>query len=83
MSLPVPAIYEFRADQTSKLKRTFGAFDLVAAGLLYRKQTRQPGLALAVVGFCGGLYGQLYSGGDIRQVAAMLGVALVGLIFAP
>jgi hypothetical protein len=67
----------------SKLKRTFGAFDLIAAVLLWRRQTRKFGLVAAIVGFSGGIYGQLYSGGDIGQVSAMLGLALLGLLFAP
>jgi hypothetical protein len=66
-----------------QLKKTFGAFDLVAAGLLFRRSTRRAGLVLAVVGFSGGLYGQLYSGSEVGQVGAMLGMAVAGLVCAP
>ncbi len=32
-----------------------------------------------MVGFAGGLYGQLVSGGDVSQVGGLLGAAIVGL----
>ena len=37
----------------------------------------------AIIGFSGGLYGQWYSGVEVGQVAAFLGLALVGLLLAP
>lgn len=67
----------------SHLKMAFGAFDLIAAALLWRKRTRKSGLAMAVVGFGGGLYGQWFSNEDINQVAAFLGLAVLGYLTAP
>ncbi|KAK4555132.1 hypothetical protein LTR86_007898 [Recurvomyces mirabilis] len=61
-------------------KQFLGAFDLAAAMLLLRKSTRRTGLLTAVVGFGGGLYGQISTGKDITQVAAFLGLAVVGLL---
>ena len=63
-----------------QFKRALGYFDFIAAALLLLPPTRQIGLWSAVVGFSGGLYGQLYNGGEIRQVATMLGVAVVGAL---
>lgn len=65
------------------LKRVFGAFDLIAAALLWRKSTRKAGLVMAIVGFSGGAYGQWFSGGDLGQVAAFLGLAVVAYLTAP
>jgi hypothetical protein len=35
---------------------------------------------MTVVGFSGGLYGQVYTGGDVGQVASFLGLALLGSV---
>jgi hypothetical protein len=35
---------------------------------------------MAVVGFSGGLYGQWYTGGELEQVGAFLGLAALGLV---
>ena len=64
----------------SHLKMIFGAFDLIAAVLLWRKTTRRQGLAMAVVGFTGGLYGQWFSGSDVVQVSVLLSLALLGYL---
>jgi hypothetical protein len=66
-----------------QLKRTFGAFDLLGAALLWRRRTRKAGLITAVIGFSGGLYGQVSAGEDVTQVAALLGIAMVGLLCSP
>ncbi|KAF2794775.1 hypothetical protein K505DRAFT_416913 [Melanomma pulvis-pyrius CBS 109.77] len=63
-----------------QLKQLFGLFDLIAAGLLFRKSTRKAGLRIAVIGFSGGLYGQVYTSGDVGQVAGFLGLACLGSI---
>ena len=67
---------------TMQLKQLFGAFDLIAAALLSQQKTRRAGLLMSVVGFSGGLYGQLYSGEDVSQVATMSGVAVLGFVLA-
>ena len=67
----------------TNFKYTMGAFDAVGATLLWMRGTRNVGLATAVLGFSGGLYGQLYSGGDVTQVGALLGLAFVGYLLAP
>lgn len=63
-----------------KLKYLFGAFDLIAAALLWRKRTRRVGLGLAAIGFSGGLYGQMYNGDDFAQVATFLGLSIAGFV---
>ncbi|KAH8651417.1 hypothetical protein BX600DRAFT_473528 [Xylariales sp. PMI_506] len=65
------------------IKCAFGAFDLIAAALLWRKKTRKTGLAMAVIGFSGGLYGQLFNDDDITQVATFLGLSLAGFLLYP
>lgn len=42
-----------------QIKKVFGAFDLISAALLCLSSTRKLGLTLAVIGFAGGLYGEL------------------------
>jgi hypothetical protein len=71
------------ANMSTQLKRGFGAFDLIAAALLWRRQTRKAGLALAIVGFSGDLYGQLFNGDDITQVATLLCLSILGSALAP
>ncbi len=73
------AFHFLKLDYTT-IKRLFGAFDLAAAALLVSRTTRTAGLCLAVLGFSGGLYGQLYAGDDIGQVGALLFLAVVGLV---
>ena len=77
------ATREIQLKQTVQLKQTFGAFDLLGAACLWRRQTRKIGLLIAVIGFSGGLYGQVYTGEDVTQVAVLLGVTIVGLLFSP
>lgn len=67
---------------SAKTKYLFGVFDLIAAGLLWRKRTRKLGLGLAVIGFSGGLYGQLYNGDEVTQVATFLGLSIAGLVLS-
>lgn len=55
-----------------------GAFDLIGAAYLWRAKTRRTGLLIAVVGFGGGLYGQIYNKEDLSQVGLFLGLALAG-----
>jgi hypothetical protein len=57
-----------------------GALDLIAAALVFGTSTRKAGLRLAIVGFSGGLYGQWYTGGELGEVGALLGLAIVGLL---
>lgn len=64
-------------------KAAFGAFDLIAAVLLWRRSTRTTGLAFAVIGFAGGMYGQIYSNAEVGQVASMFGLAVAGFLTAP
>ena len=66
----------------TQLKQCFGVFDLLAAALLFRRSTRKAGLWMAVAGFSGGLYGQIYTGGDIAQVGSFLALACIGVILA-
>jgi hypothetical protein len=61
-----------------QLKFVLGAFDLLGAACLWRKETRKLGLKIAIFGFSGGLYGQMYNNGDLVQVAAFLGLACIG-----
>lgn len=67
----------------AQFKIVFGGLDLLAAAMLWRKQTRRIGLMLAVVGFSGGLYGQIYGGGDLTQVMGLLVVSILGLLMSP
>lgn len=62
-----------------QLKTVLGAFDLLGAAYLWRAKTRRTGLVVAVIGFSGGLYGQLYNKDDLSQVGLFLGLALAGL----
>lgn len=55
-----------------------GAFDLIGAAYLWRAKTRPRGLLIAVVGFSGGLYGQIYNKDDLSQVGLFLALALFG-----
>lgn len=55
----------------------------MAAALLWRKKTRKAGLVMAVVGFSGGLYGQLFNNDDVAQVSLFLGLSIAGLILYP
>lgn len=64
-------------------KYVLGACDLLGAALLLRKKTRQAGFVAAVIGFSGGLYGQIHAGGDIGQVSGLLGLAVVGFLLSP
>ena len=65
-----------------KLKYLFGAFDVISAGLLWRKRTHKLGLGLAVIGFPGVLYGQLYNGDGVAQVATFLGLSIAELVLS-
>ncbi|KAK4508094.1 hypothetical protein PRZ48_001832 [Zasmidium cellare] len=60
------------------LKMVFGAFDLLGAAYLWRAKTRRTGLLIAVIGFTGGLYGQIYNNDDLSQVGLFLGLAVAG-----
>ena len=56
----------------------FGAFDLLGAAYLWRAKTRRTGLLIAVIGFTGGLYGQIYNNDDLGQVGLFLGLTVAG-----
>ncbi|KAF2172246.1 hypothetical protein M409DRAFT_17483 [Zasmidium cellare ATCC 36951] len=60
------------------LKMVLGGFDLLGAAYLWRAETRRTGLLIAVVGFSGGLYGQIYNQDDLSQVGLFLGLAVAG-----
>ncbi|KPI42504.1 uncharacterized protein AB675_9593 [Cyphellophora attinorum] len=66
-----------------QIQALFGAFDLIAAACLYRPSTRNIGLALAIFGFGGGLYGQWYNDAEMGMVGAMTGLAVLGWLTAP
>ncbi|KAK3704251.1 hypothetical protein LTR37_013925 [Vermiconidia calcicola] len=74
------AAFHFLGLEYTTIKRLFGAFDLAAAALLVSRTTRTAGLCSAVVGFSGGLYGQLHAGDDVGQVGTLLLLAVVGLV---
>lgn len=71
------ALWFFHLSYT-QIKTLFGAFDLIAAAMLWRKTPRKTGLAMAVVGFTGGLYVQWYSEEDLGQVGAFLTLEMLG-----
>ena len=67
----------------AQLKHTLGVLDLVAAALLWRKTTRKIRLAVAIVGFGGGSNDEWFSGKDLEQVGAFLGLAALEYLAAP